>query len=60
MHGDLETSIISTQQRYFGGHLESQGINRERSILYDSVIKYFAGKSWEMFCNKLCHVIMLC
>ena len=41
----LETSIISAHKKYFGGNSESQGITEEESILYGTVIKYFAGKS---------------
>lgn len=45
MIGDLESSIISAQKKYFGGNSESPEITPEQSILYGTVIRYFTGKS---------------
>lgn len=38
---DLETSILLTHKRYFHGNLG----NHDNEVLYDCVIKYFAGMS---------------
>lgn len=45
MIGSLELSIISAQKKYFGDSAESPETAREESILYDTVIRYFTGKS---------------
>jgi hypothetical protein len=38
---DTETAILLTHKRYFQGNTR----NHDNEVLYDSVIKYFAGVS---------------
>jgi hypothetical protein len=43
--GDMETSILSAHMRYFKGNSETyHHLKDEESVLYDTVVRYFAGK----------------
>src|SRR5574340_1194214 len=42
---DLESSIISAHEKYFGADGESPEIVGEQSLLYNAVLRYFTGKS---------------
>ena len=39
--GNLEASIISANEKYFGINLESERVGLEPSILYETLIGYF-------------------